>query len=233
MYILHIETATSVCSVALSQDGRLLAFREQHEPNIHATKLTVFIEELLEEAHLSMANLDAVAVSKGPGSYTGLRIGVSVAKGLCYALDIPLVAVNTLDALTAGFLAEKRTGGLSTETLLSPMLDARRMEVYTALYDAQGNQLEPTSARIIDVHSFDSLLEKGKKLVLFGDGADKLLELFAEHEAIEVVSGFKNAARYMVSPAVSCLNRQQVENVAYFEPFYLKDFIPTTPKRAF
>lgn len=233
MNILHIDTATPVCSVALSINGTLSAYRDQNEPNVHASKLTLFIEELLLEAQITINQLNAVSVSKGPGSYTGLRIGVSVAKGICYALDIPLIAVNTLDALAQGFkisLAEESNPVNELNTLFCPMIDARRMEVYTAIYDVQLKIIEPTAARIIESDSFDYLTNK-HQLIMFGDGADKLSDLFSEHASIQIHKGFQNSARYLIPETIKRFNQQQFEDVAYFEPFYLKDFIPTSPKR--
>lgn len=229
MKILHIETATPVCSVALSDKGILVAYKDHQEANIHASKLTVFIQEILMQANWQMTDLQAVSVSKGPGSYTGLRIGVSVAKGICYALDIPLIAVPTLEAMADSFI---KAHGVSykNETLFYPMLDARRMEVYTTVYDARLVQLEPISARIIDAHSFDSLAET-QVIVLFGEGANKFSDLFKKHSAILIYHDFINSARYLIEPSYQRLLNEQFENVAYFEPFYLKDFVPTTPKR--
>jgi len=233
MNILHIDTATAVCSVALSINGILSAYRDHNEPNIHASKLTLFIEEILVEAQITISQLNAVSVSKGPGSYTGLRIGVSVAKGICYALDIPLIAVNTLDALVQGFKAsfvEESNPANELKTLFCPMIDARRMEVYAAIYDAKLEMIEPTAARIIEPDSFDYLTNQ-HQLILFGDGADKLSDLFSEHASIRIHKGFQNSARYLIPETTKRFKHQQFEDVAYFEPFYLKDFIPTSPKR--
>lgn len=230
MNILHIETATSVCSVALSTDGVLRTYIDQHEPNIHASKLTVFISDVLNRASCKMEELDAVAISMGPGSYTGLRIGVSAAKGICFALDIPLISINTLDAMCAGFLSDFNQSA-EAEQFFCPMIDARRMEVYSAVYNAAKEQIKPVDARIIDEHSFDALIEKAQKVLLFGDGADKFSSLFEKNAQVEVVNGFLNSARYLVKEAYLKFQHQQFENVAYFEPFYLKDFVPTTPKR--
>lgn len=230
MNILHIETATSVCSVALSSNDVLRSYIDQHEPNIHASKLTVFIADVLSQANCNIEELDAVAVSKGPGSYTGLRIGVSAAKGICFALDIPLISIDTLDAMCAGFFLENSVSDRS-DKIFCPMIDARRMEVYTAGYNAKGVQVQAVEARIIDQSSFEQLAEKQEKVVLFGDGANKFSDLFEKNEAVEVVKGFLNSARHLVDAASIKWQSKQFENVAYFEPFYLKDFIPTTPKR--
>jgi len=226
--ILHIDTATSVCSVALSENGVLKAYRDHEEPNIHASKLTLLIDDLMREAGCEMGQLHAVAVSKGPGSYTGLRIGVSAAKGICFALDIPLLAVATLDALAEGFLKEQGMG-YSSNTLFCPMLDARRMEVYSAIYHQDKSLVAPTGARIIDEHAFEAY--SASSIVLFGEGANKLRELFEGHPFVQVVGGFRNSARYLVQEAADRYQREVFEDLAYFEPFYLKDFIPTTPKK--
>src|ERR1700761_7507521 len=151
MFILQIETATTVCSVALAKDGVVLAYRQIDERNIHAEIITIFINELIAEAGIQYKSIDAIAVSSGPGSYTGLRIGISTAKGLCYALDKPLIAVETLAAMADGIRAEENS---YQQTLLCPMIDARRMEVYTAVFDAAGNIIKPTAAEIIDENSF-------------------------------------------------------------------------------
>jgi len=229
MNILHIETATPVCSVALSVNGILTTYKDHHEANIHASKLTVFIQEILNEAKLKIGDLHAVAVSKGPGSYTGLRIGVSVAKGICYALDIPLISVHTLDAMVAGFLAD-HAERYTADTLFCPMIDARRMEVYTAIFDGNKEIIRAVAARIIDETSFDEFVEK-QPIVLFGEGANKFVTLFEDNLAIHIYHGFLNSARYLIQEASLRYQKKQFEDLAYFEPFYLKDFVPTTPKK--
>lgn len=229
MNILHIETATPVCSVALSSNGILVAYKDHDEANIHASKLTVFIQEVLDEANCQMDDLHAVAVSKGPGSYTGLRIGVSVAKGICYALDIPLISVHTLDAMVSGFIMS-HSEGYTSELLFCPMIDARRMEVYSAVYNGRQQQLEPVAARIIEGESFEKITQK-QAVVLFGEGADKFADLFSKNSSVIVHKGFKNSARYLIKQAFLHFSASEFEDVAYFEPFYLKDFVPTTPKR--
>src|SRR5690606_4160016 len=174
--ILQIETSTQVCSVALSADGMVVACREVDAPNVHATRLTGLISELMEEMELVYSDLAAIAVSKGPGSYTGLRIGVSTAKGLCYATDLPLIGIGTLDAMADGF-STLHTGRFDGQTWLCPMLDARRMEVYRAIYDNLCRPLAETAAVIVDKHTFDDL-PADQQIVLFGNGADKLVPLF-------------------------------------------------------
>src|SRR5690606_34771726 len=169
-YILQLETATQVCAAAIAADGQTIARRDIDEPNVHASRLTVLVQALLQESGLTFADLHAVAVSKGPGSYTGLRIGVSVAKGFCYSTDLPLIAVSTLDAMAQGFAAA-HPGAIAAEAWLCPMIDARRMEVYTSAYNRRLEQVRPVEARIIDHASFDDL--DGTPVTLFGSGADK------------------------------------------------------------
>ncbi len=227
-HILHIETATPVCSVALSAGSDILAVRELDEPNIHASRLTLLMEEVMADCRLTFADLSAVCVSKGPGSYTGLRIGVSTAKGLCYGLDIPLLAVHTLDAMADGF-AKKHSDLGASEILLVPMIDARRMEVYSAMYNHEGNRVVDVAANIIGRDFFDVYTTENR-IVLFGSGADKFTELFAGHDVVAVVPNFKNSAAHLVNLAYQAYQRGQFEDVAYFEPFYLKEFVATTPK---
>ena len=228
-YILQIETATQVCSVALSANGETVAFRDIDEPNVHAARLTLLVEELLLECKLSFANLAAVAVSKGPGSYTGLRIGVSTAKGLCYATDLPLIGINTLDGMAKGF-ASGNIGSIAENTGLCPMVDARRMEVYSAVYDHQLQLESPVAANIIDAQSFD-YLGPNRNILLFGSGADKLEEVFADNTQVEVIRGFKNSAQHLSWMAYEAFKDGAFEDVVYFEPYYLKDFVATTPKQ--
>lgn len=226
-YILQLETATQVCSAALSANGEKLANIDVDEANVHASRLTLIVEELLRKTGLVFNDLSAVAVSKGPGSYTGLRIGVSTAKGLCYATNLPLIGIDTLAGMAAGFLT---ANGSDNDVRLCPMVDARRMEVYTATFDHRLSLLTPPQASIIDTHSFDGG-EPNQRLVLFGNGADKFRSLFAEHERIEVVTGFKNSAVHLSQLAYQAFLEGRFADVAYFEPYYLKDFVATTPKR--
>ena len=228
MIILQIETATSVCSVALSVSGKTTHLAELNEPNAHAAKLTRLIEQVVQEASLTLSDLDAVAVSKGPGSYTGLRIGVSTAKGLCYGLEIPLIAIDSLHSLAAGFVQENTS--LPVNTLVCPMIDARRLEVYTAVFNKDLVLEQPTKAQIIDVNYFDAL-PSDVPLVLFGDGADKFKDMFADKENIQVVSDFRQSAAFLSGPAYNAFLDSGFEDVAYFEPFYLKDFVPMKSKK--
>lgn len=229
--ILNIETATEVCAVNIACEGKVLVERESIEGLNHSELLTVFIEELFNESGFSARQLDAVAVSKGPGSYTGLRIGVSVAKGLCYSLDIPLLAVGTLDVM-GRHTAENRQKYLpQTEagTLFCPMIDARRMEVYTALYDTAGRIVEPVSAKIVDENAFSPWLDQNRVL-FFGNGAEKCKSALTHHNAL-FAGPQKASARFMIKYSEEKFINNDWENVAYFEPFYLKDFIATIPRK--
>jgi len=228
--ILLLETATEVCSAAISRDGRILAARETIEGYNHSEKLTVFIEELMRENNIPMTNLNAVCVSRGPGSYTGLRIGVSVAKGICYALNKPLISVGTLDALAHQMAHHPQDYELTinSTTLLCPMIDARRMEVYTALYDCFGTPITGIEARIIDENSYAPELES-KEVIFFGNGAAKC-KLTLNHPNARFPGEVHASARFMSVLAYNRYNWHEFEDVAYFEPFYLKDFVATIPK---
>ncbi|RYU91461.1 tRNA (adenosine(37)-N6)-threonylcarbamoyltransferase complex dimerization subunit type 1 TsaB [Mucilaginibacter terrigena] len=219
--ILQIETATTSCSVALAQDGKVLAFKEINARNMHAQVITVYIDELMAQTNSTYAALDAIAVSCGPGSYTGLRIGVSTAKGLCYALDTPLIAVQTLAAMANG-VAREHT--IDSDVLLCPMIDARRMEVYTAVFNAAGEVIKPTAAEIIDMNSFSGILA-GNKVLFFGDGADKCKETLGDNRNAQFLPNFVNSATHLTQIALEKFSRADFEDVAYFEPYYLKDFI--------
>lgn len=227
--ILHIETATDTCSVAISQDSELLHKIERSERNIHASALTVFIEELLVFVQKDFKDLNAIAVSMGPGSYTGLRIGVSTAKGLCYALDIPLIAVNTLHAMASGFI--NRYFSVNAQTVFCPMIDARRMEVYAAIFNHEIKPLEDTAAVIVDENSFINYLNN-YKVYFFGDGASKCEDILGQHLNARIIDDFKNSASDLVFIAHEKFNNQEFEDVAYFEPFYLKDFVAGKKKTA-
>lgn len=211
--VLCIETATTNCSVTLSVNGSVIAYREDPDNKYsHAEQLHVFIKEVLEEAKIDQSHLDAVAVSKGPGSYTGLRIGVSAAKGLCYALDLPLIAVPTLEVL-----ASKIEGA----TTVVPMLDARRMEVYAAVY-AEGKEIRNTRAEILNETSFVEYLSAGKTIFI-GSGVEKF-KTSCHHTNAEFIIGELPSAKQMAVLAEKKYNDKTFEDVAYFEPYYLKDF---------
>lgn len=221
--ILQIETATTSCSVALAKDGNVLTFKQINERNIHAVVITRFIEEVITSANVQYGDLDAIAVSCGPGSYTGLRIGISTAKGLCFALNKPLIAIETLAAMASGvslyngFVPDK-------DLLLCPMIDARRMEVFTAIFNSHGDCIQPTSAAIIDGTSFKELLADNK-MVFFGDGAEKCANVLSENTNAVFLPGFVNSAVHLTQQALEKLKNKDFEDVAYFEPFYLKEFI--------
>lgn len=221
--ILQIETATTSCSVAIAIDGNTLAFKQVNERNIHAEVITLFIEELITKANLTYNDLDAIAVSCGPGSYTGLRIGVSTAKGLCFALNKPLIAVETLEAMATGFINAANVK-IDEGTLLCPMIDARRMEVYCAVFNANGEKLRATAADIIDENSFSELLSD-HKMLFFGDGADKCKAVLGSNPNAHFYPAFENSASHLTQKAMEKFNRNEFEDVAYFEPYYLKDFI--------
>lgn len=223
--ILLLETATAFCSVALSIDGKIVSVKEEGGQNLHASNLTLFIDEVVGKAGLLYQDLDAIAISKGPGSYTGLRIGVSTAKGLAYALDKPLIAIETLEMMAAGFLIQNP----EYQGLVCPMIDARRMEVYTAVYTAGLALLEPTAAKIIDENSFSNFLAENR-VTFLGDGAAKCSETLKQENAVFVNDNFNSAANMSVL-AENAFNKADFEDVAYFEPFYLKDFVLTQPKK--
>ncbi|MFT7102573.1 MAG: tRNA threonylcarbamoyladenosine biosynthesis protein TsaB [Bacteroidia bacterium] len=229
--ILHIESSTLTCSVAISRNGDMLALQESHDQSYaHSEKLVVYIDEVIKQAELKPSDLDAVCVSKGPGSYTGLRIGVSAAKGLCYGLGIPLLSVGSLESM-AHLVKANFENELADVSFLCPMIDARRMEVYMQLFDAGLNQLQAVSAEIIDEKSFASELEKGR-VVFLGDGAAKCKEIIQHTNAI-FLDDFKTSASGMIPLAESKFANKQFEDVAYFEPYYLKDFVAGKPKKMF
>jgi tRNA threonylcarbamoyladenosine biosynthesis protein TsaB len=227
--ILLLETATEVCSAAVALDGKVIALRESTNGFNHSEKLTVFISELLSDPALKNTRPDAVCVSSGPGSYTGLRIGISAAKGICYAADIPLIAVSTLDAL-AFYPANRESSRFpdGRKILLCPMLDARRMEVYTALYDHTGRRLTEISATIIDQNSFSEELQD-HTILFIGNGAAKCREVIT-HPHAQFDSDILASARFMSVLAEERFQAGNFEDVAYFEPFYLKDFVATIPR---
>jgi tRNA threonylcarbamoyladenosine biosynthesis protein TsaB len=219
-YILHLETSTKVCSVALSQAGNLLAFKEsQTDAFEHGENLTCFIEDVMQQIGIKFSQLAAISVASGPGSYTGLRIGVSTAKGLCFGLSIPLIAIDSLRSM-----AELSRQVYPTE-VLCPMIDARRMEVYSAIYDQHNNVLKPISADILDESSYIAF----GPMICFGDGSSKVSSLWSNREVV-FDSTIHASARGQVRLAYQKFVAGEFEDVAYFEPYYLKDFV-TTQKR--
>ena len=224
-HILLIETATKVCSTGLAGENEIIALREDKSMQYsHSSQLSGFIESVVKEARLSFSNLDAVAVSMGPGSYTGLRIGVSAAKGLCYGLDIPLISVDTLKAMA--HVARK---SITQKTdFYIPMIDARRMEVYNAVFDASLNTCRKTMAEIIEEHAFSDYLAKGK-VAFFGDGAPKCQDIIT-HENATFYADINPSVEGMLEEAFQKFQNKDFVDVAYFEPYYLKDFVAGKPK---
>ncbi len=220
--ILNIETATKNCSVSIAKNGEILAIKELNNGNYsHAEVLHPFIEDVLKEAKLSPKKIDAVAVSKGPGSYTGLRIGVSAAKGLCFAFDKPLISIDTLTSLSHAISID--------EGLIVPMIDARRMEVYASVYNHNHQQIREIKAEIIDETSFLEYL-KDTKVYFLGDGAEKCKSTITHTNAIFIADKFPSAEQ-MAQLSFDKYKKSDIENVAYFEPFYLKDFVVIPEKK--
>jgi len=220
--ILNIETTTKNCSVSIAEKGKIIAIKELNNGNYsHAEVLHPFIVDILKEANLTSDSIDAVAVSKGPGSYTGLRIGVSAAKGLCFAFDKPLISIDTLTSLSYSIAIE--------EGVIVPMLDARRMEVYSAVFDKKHNQIREIKAEIIDENSFCEYLENSTVYFL-GDGSQKCKEFITHENAIFIDAMFPSA-KEMAKLSYDKYKKNDIENVAYFEPFYLKDFIVIPEKK--
>lgn len=219
-YILNIETSTKNCSVALSLDGQLVCCKEIADQGYsHAEKLHQFVEQVIAEANIDLNNLCAIAVSAGPGSYTGLRIGVSTAKGLCYALQIPLLAIDTLTSL-----AQQVT---HTDGIIIPMIDARRMEVYSAIFNPQKEQIRRVQAQILDTNSFDHI---DQKIYFIGDSNHKAKEILI-HPRFHFLDNITYpSAQQMCTLSYHKFTHQQFEDLAYYEPFYLKDFLLATKK---
>lgn len=227
--ILQIETSAKVCSVAVTQDGSLLFEKtDNEEPNCSA-RLGVFVDEAISYTDSHAIPFDAVAVSCGPGSYTGLRIGASMAKGICYARGLKLIAVPTLELLCVPFLL--RNDDIAPDSLICPMIDARRMEVYAAIYDRALRTVRPTSADIVEANSYNDYLES-HNVYFFGDGAEKCKDVI-KHPHAHFVPSLRPTARYMSPLAEKAVALQHFADTAYFEPFYLKNFIAKKPKSPF
>ena len=223
--LLNIETATKNCSVSLSENENVLTLTELNEGQFsHAEKLHTFILTVLKDSAKEMHDIDAIAVSKGPGSYTGLRIGVSAAKGLCFALDKPLISIPTLTLLASSIKAKNNE-------FIIPLLDARRMEVYSAIFNSKYEQIRKTKAEIIDSNSFNELLDKGKTYFL-GDGAAKCKEIIKHNNAVFLDNYFPSA-KEMANLSFTKYQTNNFEDLAYFEPYYLKDFVAGKPKKLF
>lgn len=228
--ILSIETATPVCSVAISRNGELLSVKETSVKNAHSSVLTSFIEEVCRMAGIPFPEIDAVAVSEGPGSYTGLRIGVAAAKGLCYALEKPLIAIPTLKALASGMRNSiAPADGQLPDPLFCPMIDARRMEVFLAVYDSNMDEMVELRAEIIDENSFSGLLTE-HAVYYAGDGAAKCKPILEHKQNARFLDDFHVSARYIFPLAEEKFRSAGFENLAYFEPRYLKEFVAGKPK---
>ncbi|MBO5875920.1 MAG: tRNA (adenosine(37)-N6)-threonylcarbamoyltransferase complex dimerization subunit type 1 TsaB [Alistipes sp.] len=228
--ILCIETGTDICSVGIARDGEIVSMLESDEGRDHARKVGVFVDELLHSTGITPNEIDAVAVGKGPGSYTGLRIGVSFAKGLCYGLQKPLIAIGSLDALVAVAREEHKAGIVTIEdwdkACLCPMVDARRMEVYAQIFDSEGNALTEVAAEVVTEESFAKWRNEGK-FVIFGNGAAKCAEALSDATLINITPSVRGIAPL----AQRAFDEGNFEDIAYFEPFYLKDFVVTTSKK--
>ena len=225
--ILSIETSTDVCSVAVSQDGTCIFEKEDSSGSNHAVKLGVFVDEALSFIDSHLIPLDAVAVSCGPGSYTGLRIGVSMAKGICYGRSVKLLSVPTLHLLCVPVLLREQIQ--EENALLCPMLDARRMEVYAQLFDRALNEVRPIQADVVDADTYKSYLDE-RPVYFFGNGAEKCIEVI-NHPNAHLIKNVEPLAKYMFPLAEKRMMNEQFEDVAYFVPFYLKDFVAKTPKK--
>ncbi len=228
MTILNIETSTSICSVAITQDGAPILTRVHTDGQNHAKVLPVFIKELLTTCKEQGKTIDAVALSQGPGSYTGLRIGTATAKGICYGLNVPLLSIDTLQIMCMAAHSTLQTQSLNSSTLYCPMIDARRMEVYCAQYDAHNNRLTDVEAKVIDEHSFEDILAE-HDVYFFGDGTTKCQAVIT-HPHARFMEGITPLASYMGELAEKAYTASNFADVAYFEPFYLKEYQVTISK---
>lgn len=227
--ILCIDTATDICSVALAENGVVTAFIDSEKERSHAKMLAVFIDELLKRTSTTIADLDAIGISMGPGSYTGLRIGVSTAKGLCYGANKPLLAISTLKAMCYGI--DRHFIENQKDYYYCPMIDARRMEVYTCLYNKEYRNVTEIHALVVDNESLRNYLDE-KPILFFGSGSEKLTSVIVHQNAL-FYNGYNHSSCHMAQIAEEKYSQKQFEDVAYFEPFYLKDFVATVPKKAF
>ena len=224
--ILNIETSTDVCSVSVSQDGACIFSQEDHEGPNHAVKLGTFVDKALSFADSHAIPLDAVAVSCGPGSYTGLRIGASMAKGICFGQDLKLIAVPTLELMAVPVLLREE---VEEGALLCPMIDARRMEVYSAVYDRALHEVRGIQADVVDAETYREYLDRGL-VYFFGNGAEKCMEVI-NHPNARLIKGVEPLAKWMFPIAERRIAQEKYEDVAYFVPFYLKDFVAHQPKK--
>lgn len=226
MYILNIDTSSEVCSVSLSREMEVLGCKENKEKNSHSSQIALLTNQLLKENNLQANQLSAIAINKGPGSYTGLRIGTAFAKGLCYALNIPLIAIDGLKILAQDFLIKHNNEDVD---FICPMLDARRMEVYTAIFDKNLTQILPTQPMVLNNESFDDY--KNKRIVFVGNGCSKFKFLISqtEHSFMFFTNIYPNSLA-IAKLSYKYFLQEMFEDIVYFEPQYLKDFLPTTPK---
>ncbi|NVO08665.1 MAG: tRNA (adenosine(37)-N6)-threonylcarbamoyltransferase complex dimerization subunit type 1 TsaB [Bacteroidales bacterium] len=227
---LLIESGTNVCSVAITIDQRIIGLKESTDEKAHATLLTVFIDQLIKETGIGIAQLDAIVISKGPGSYTGLRIGVSAAKGICYAAEKSLISICSLYSMSSGAnILYRSIIEKNNIDLLCPMIDARRMEVYTALYNKSCTQVNDIEALVVDGTTFNNRLETNK-ILFFGSGSSKCKSVINHPNAL-FVDDFSPSAQFMVPLALQAFEKKSFENVAYFEPYYLKNFVATQSRK--
>ena len=228
MPLLLLDTSTALCSAALSDGDRVLQYREAEGRNVHSSLAAVLVRDILEAEGLKASDCDAVAISKGPGSYTGLRVGVSTAKGLCFGAGIPLIGIGTPEVLVAQAAAE----GLFPAGCrhIVPMIDARRMEVYSAIYTTDGQRLTEVEPTIVTEDSFADILSGDAPVLFIGDGAEKCREVLGKHPNAVFVQCCPKASA-LAAPAATAWNEKRFEDVAYFEPFYLKDFIATVSRK--
>jgi len=224
-YLLHIETATEICSVAISQGLHILSCKESQTDNAHAQNLLSYVDEALKETQLSLNRISAIAIGIGPGSFTGLRIGVSAAKGLAYSLEIPVIAVSTLQTIMMGAKQEIPSMANAFPLRFAPMIDARRMEVYTSLFEDNGNRIREIETQILDEDTYIELLEN-QNIVFCGNGSVKAKKLYEAHPHA-FFSEVPLSAKNMAKSALLKFQEQSFENLAYFEPFYLKDYVAT------
>ena len=225
MELILIETATEVCSAAFSQNDKIVWHKENYDGQSHSVLLGVYIDEMFSFIRSSGYRPDGVVISRGPGSYTGLRIGTSMAKGIVFALELPLLSVNTLQVMASHLLQKM---DIDENTWLCPMIDARRMEVYTAFYDKNLQQIRPVQAEIIHENSFEAIVNE-RKIICFGNGAEKCKEILT-HPHITFIDNIRPLAADMLSLATKAFENKELEDAAYFEPFYLKEFVATVPK---
>ncbi|MCH5215807.1 MAG: tRNA (adenosine(37)-N6)-threonylcarbamoyltransferase complex dimerization subunit type 1 TsaB [Muribaculaceae bacterium] len=224
--IINIETSTDVCSVSLTRDGEVLEHREDYEGRNHATRLSPFIDDVMKYATSREIGIDAVSVSIGPGSYTGLRIGLSEAKGLAFGLGVPLIGVDTLKLLCVEVMFSKY---VNDDVIFIPMIDARRMEVFTGAFDLSLTPLMPEQPMIVDENSFARLIESGRTVLIFGNGSDKIIDIIKAPN-VQYVSGIKPVAVSMMALSELAFRKSEFIDVAYSVPNYLKEFQATTPK---